>query len=219
LRRDYGAGRRDRLAGSWRGLAILFPLVLLLIGSSAGAAEQAWRIAATAGDIVARRCAIEIDLKPLSVFGEVLSLAVIYRQLPGKCDQPLRNYGYVGVHAIRLSDGKRAILTDYVEAPALFAALRRAPQIQLLLGKGRPASLGTLLGECDRRLSPASLSQFFVDRAGALRLGWSNECGSLGDEPQIEGFTLASAVGELAPGIAAQPLELSAMHLRFEAKR
>lgn len=172
-------------------------------------------------------CAIEVDIKPLSILNDALSIEVVYRQVPGLCDPPLANRGYVGVRALHLGDAKAVPLTDYSSEQALLAAFQRAPSLRSLIGENKAITLVSLLdelanhtaGHCDKRLSSAALSQFFVSASGELRLAWSNECGYLADEPKVESFALAPIASELVQGAVAEAFELPFLHLRFEAPK
>jgi len=172
-------------------------------------------------------CAIEVDIKPLSILNNALSIEVVYRQLPGSCDPPLANRGYVGVRALHLGDAKAVTLTDYSSEQALLAAFQRAPSIRSLIGENKATTLVSLLdelanhtaGHCDKRLSFAALSQFFIGASGELRLAWSNECGYLGDEPKVESIALAPVASELVHGAVVEVFDLPFLHLRFEASK
>lgn len=176
-------------------------------------------------------CAIEVDLRPLSLLGDALSLEVTYRRLPGECATPLRDGGYQAVRAIRLGSTSPARLEDYAQPAALLQELRKTREIVDLVGADA-ASLPTLPAlfdrlaqatakRCERRLAAASTSQFYVDQASGesigLRLAWSNDCGQLGDEPRIESFPVPLQASDLRPGLRARVLDLPPLHLRFVA--
>lgn len=176
-------------------------------------------------------CAIEIDLRPLSLLGDALSLEVTYRRLPGECATPLRDGGYQAVRAIRLGSDAPVRIEDYAQPAALLQELRKTREVVDLIGADA-ASVPTLpalferLAEatakrCERRLSATSTSQFYVAQASGesieLRIAWSNDCGQLGDEPQIESFPLTLRETDLKGAPRARVLDVSPLHLRFVA--
>lgn len=176
-------------------------------------------------------CAIEIDLKPLSLFGDALSLEVTYRRLPGECATPLRDGGYQAVRAIHLGSQAPARIEDYAQPAALLQELRKTREVVDLIGADAasaptlPALFERLAAatakRCERRLSASSTSQFYVDQANGesvgLRIAWSNDCGQLGDEPRIESFSLPLHAADLKPGLRVRVLDLPPLHLRFVA--
>jgi hypothetical protein len=175
------------------------------------------------------RCAIEIDLRPLSLLGDALSLEIIYRRLPGECATPLRSGGYQAVRAIRLGSAAPARIEDYAQPAALLQELRKTREIVDLIGADVAAAptlpaLFARLAEatarrCERRLSATSTSQFYVDQASGesidLRIAWSNDCGQLGDEPQLESFPVTLRVADFKGPVRARVLDIPMLHLRF----
>lgn len=176
-----------------------------------------------------RECAIEIDVKPLSLLGDALSFELTYRRLPGECATPLRDGGYIAARSVRLGSDQPARVDDYVRAAPLLQALQKTRDVVALAGAEAPAatSLSTLFEglakatakRCERRLTPASLSQFYVGAASGdevdLRIAWSNDCGQLGDEPELESLSLKLRKSDLNDGVSARTLALPALHLRF----
>lgn len=176
-----------------------------------------------------RECAIEIDFKPLSLLGDALSFELTYRRLPGECATPLRDGGYLAARSVRLGADTPARVDDYVRPASLLQALRKAREVAELAGSEAAAasSLSALfdtLGKatakrCERRLTPASLSQFYLGAADGdsvdLRIAWSDDCGQLGDEPALESLSLPLRQGDLNEGVGVRTLELPALHLRF----
>lgn len=146
-------------------------------------------------------CRIDVELTPLSLQGDVLSVWMIYRAQPGDCDPPLRDSATQSVVALRLPDGRPVTLTELLPPDAVAHALRNAGPVRALVA-GQPAApwpdllvqLDTATRtQCDRRITRASLSQFYVANDHGhpqLRLAWINDCGQLGDEPALEGFAL-----------------------------
>lgn len=174
-------------------------------------------------------CAIEIDLEALSLLGDALSLQLTYRRLPGECATPLRDGGYHAVRSIRLGSAAAARVDDYAQPERLLQELRKAHDVADRVGAEATsaASLQALFerlgeataGQCERRMTPASLSQFYVAAASAdavdLRIAWSDECGQLGDEPQLQSVSLPLRKNDLKKGVDARTLDLPAVHLRF----
>lgn len=184
-----------------------------------------------AGAAPGAECAIEIDLRALSLLGDALSLEVTYRRLPGECATPLRDGGYQAIRAIRLGSDAPARLEDYAQPAALLQELRKTREVVDLVG-AEAATVPTLpalferLAEasakrCERRLSATSTSQFYVAQASGesieLRIAWSNDCGQLGDEPQIESFPLTLREADLKGAPRARVLDLPPLHLRYVA--
>lgn len=175
-----------------------------------------------------RECAIEIDLTPLSLLGDALSFEIVYRRLPGECATPLRDGGYVAARSVRLGSTAAARVEDYVRPASLLSALRATDEVADLLGNQQaPASLAALFERldqvtakhCEQRLTPASLSQFYVgavrDDAIDLRIAWSDECGQIGDEPELEGLSVPLRKSDVNDGVAARVLSMPGVHLRF----
>lgn len=169
-------------------------------------------------------CEIDIDVTPLSLQGDLLSVWMVYRTQPGDCDPPLRNAGTQAVVALHLPDGRPAALTDALSPDAVLRALRDTEAVRSLAGTAPAASLSDLLTQldtatrphCDRRITPASPAQFYLAPEHGrprLHLAWINDCGQLGDEPALEGIPLDVAAEALpAPARTWQsepPLQLS----------
>lgn len=184
-----------------------------------------YRLATTAPG---RECAIEIDLKPLSLLGDALSFELVFRRLPGECATPLRDGGYVAARSVRLGSTAAARVEDYVRPAPLLSALRATDEVADLLGNQQaPASLAALFERldqatarhCEQRLTPASLSQFYVgavrDDAVELRIAWSDECGQIGDEPELTSLSVPLRKSDLNDGVAARVLSTPGVHLRF----
>lgn len=173
------------------------------------------------------RCAIEIDLEPLSLLGDALSFKLVYRRVPGECATPLRGGGYVAARSVRLGSDAPARVDDYVRAAPLLQALRANREVADLAGSEAVVSLTALFERldqatakrCERRLTPASLSQFYV---GAVRedtidlcIAWSEDCGQLGDEPELACVSAPLRTSDLNDGVTARALQLPGVHLRF----
>jgi len=169
-------------------------------------------------------CEIDIEMTPLSLQADLLSVWMVYRTQPGDCDPPLRNAGTQAVVALHLPDGEPALLTDALPPDAVLRALRGTEAVRSLAGTAPAASLPGLLAQmdtatrprCDRRITQASLSQFYLapdHGTPRLRLAWINDCGQLGDEPALDGIPLdVSAEALPAPTKTWQgepPLQLS----------
>ena len=174
-----------------------------------------------------RECAIEVDLKPLSLLGDALSFELVYRRLPGECATPLRDGGYVAARSVRLGSSGPARVEDYVRPASLLQALRATHEVADMLGNEAPASLSALFQRldeitakhCEQRLTPASLSQFYVGAVREdgvdLRIAWGDECGRLGDEPELGSVSLPLHKSDLNDGVTARTLQVPGVHLRF----
>lgn len=179
------------------------------------------------------RCSIEVTVKPLSLLADILSFEITYRRVPGDCIPPLHNGGYHAVRAVHLESGREARLDELPTTSALLNELRWSREIETLLGDDArsSSSLDELFvrldtataNQCDRRLSPASLSAFyFTGSKGAvprLHVAFADTCGQLGDEPVTESIALvlSGAMSECADSV--RILGVPPVQFRFVSSR